>query len=299
LAESTNQEKQPYKYNGKEFDHQLELNWYDYGARFYDPLIGRFTTPDPLSEKYYSVSPYAYCANNPVNAVDPDGRDYWSTNDPELIRQFFNSAGRGLSHHDFSGWNHATDAQITGNLTYNDKTGKFYKSYSTVENGEIIVIGKSFDADLIPVSFDGSGYPGAFVYEYGSEGWNYAYYFACDLTPFSGLLSSVNPSRYYDGFVNWEVDPSGRITGAAPVTGYAPMAGKGKNGNIGKSKTSTKGMPHGDGGRALTQAEKRIAELEKQLQTASGKEKGKIEQKIINIQRTAQKKAKGVTHWRK
>ena len=73
MAESTNQEKQPYKYNGKEFDHQLELNWYDYGARFYDPLIGRFTTPDPLSEKYYSVSPYAYCANNPLRFTDPTG----------------------------------------------------------------------------------------------------------------------------------------------------------------------------------------------------------------------------------
>ena len=73
LAESTNREKQPYKYNGKEFDHFADLNLYDYGARFYDPLIGRFTTPDPLSEKYYSISPYAYCANNPVNAVDLRG----------------------------------------------------------------------------------------------------------------------------------------------------------------------------------------------------------------------------------
>jgi len=73
LAESTNQEKQPYKCNGKEFDHFAGLNLYDCGARFYDPLIGRFTTPNPLSEKYYSVSPYAYCANNPVNAVDLRG----------------------------------------------------------------------------------------------------------------------------------------------------------------------------------------------------------------------------------
>jgi hypothetical protein len=34
----------------------------------------RFTTPDPLAEKYYSVSPYAYCSNNPVKYIDPDGR---------------------------------------------------------------------------------------------------------------------------------------------------------------------------------------------------------------------------------
>ena len=75
FAESTNQEKQPYKYNGKELDRHFGLDLYDYGARFYDPLIGRFTTPDPLSEKYYSVSPYSYCKNNPVNRIDPDGKD--------------------------------------------------------------------------------------------------------------------------------------------------------------------------------------------------------------------------------
>ena len=50
------------------------LNEYDYGARWYDPILARFTTVDPLCEKYYSISPYAYCANNPVNAVDPDGK---------------------------------------------------------------------------------------------------------------------------------------------------------------------------------------------------------------------------------
>ncbi len=46
---------------------------YDYGARGYYPAIGRFTSVDPLAEKYYSISPYAYCAGNPVNAIDPDG----------------------------------------------------------------------------------------------------------------------------------------------------------------------------------------------------------------------------------
>ena len=44
------------------------------GARFYDPLMARWTTPDPLAEKYYGISPYAYCNNNPVNFVDPDGK---------------------------------------------------------------------------------------------------------------------------------------------------------------------------------------------------------------------------------
>ena len=50
------------------------LNQYDYHARHYDPSIGRFTTIDPLAEKFYSWSPYAYCYNNPMKFVDPDGR---------------------------------------------------------------------------------------------------------------------------------------------------------------------------------------------------------------------------------
>ena len=67
---------QPYKYNGKELDTKKGLNWYDYGARHYDAALGRFTTNDPLAEKYYSMSPYTYCADNPVKFIDPNGMEY-------------------------------------------------------------------------------------------------------------------------------------------------------------------------------------------------------------------------------
>ncbi len=77
---STDQGTQKFKYNGKELDLMHGLNLYDYGARLYDPPIGQFTSIDPLCEKYYSVSPYAYCAGNPVNRIDPDGRDEWEFN---------------------------------------------------------------------------------------------------------------------------------------------------------------------------------------------------------------------------
>ena len=46
----------------------------DFGARQYNPSLRRWMTPDPLSEKYYGISPYAFCNNNPVNLVDPDGQ---------------------------------------------------------------------------------------------------------------------------------------------------------------------------------------------------------------------------------
>ena len=64
---------QPYKYNGKEYDGKKGLNWYDYGARHYDAALGRFTTNDRFSEKYHSLSPYQYGANNPVNTIDING----------------------------------------------------------------------------------------------------------------------------------------------------------------------------------------------------------------------------------
>ena len=61
---------QPYKYNGKEFDRMHGLNTYDYGARQYSPALPSWDRIDPLAEEYYSVSPYAYGGNNPVNRVD-------------------------------------------------------------------------------------------------------------------------------------------------------------------------------------------------------------------------------------
>ena len=70
---------------GQTVDHHLHtgkpwqgfngLGWYDNRARMLDALTGRFTTPDPLAEKYPWESPYAHCANNPVNNIDPTGEE--------------------------------------------------------------------------------------------------------------------------------------------------------------------------------------------------------------------------------
>ena len=73
LSQSTNQGVQKYKYNGKELDRMHGLDMYDFGARQQDPEVGMFTSMDPLCEKYYNISPYAYCAGNPVRYVDMHG----------------------------------------------------------------------------------------------------------------------------------------------------------------------------------------------------------------------------------
>ena len=62
-----------YKYNGKELQEELGLNMYDYGARNYDPAIGRWFNIDPLADTHPEMTPYRYCFNNPVNVTDPSG----------------------------------------------------------------------------------------------------------------------------------------------------------------------------------------------------------------------------------
>lgn len=66
-------------FGGKELQDETlagnTLDWYDFEARMYDPLIGRFLTTDFKEEDYFDISPYAYCLNNPINAFDPDGKN--------------------------------------------------------------------------------------------------------------------------------------------------------------------------------------------------------------------------------
>ena len=64
---------QPYKYSSKELDRAHGLDLYDSEARWYDSLLGRTSTMDPKAEKYYSISPYAWCAGNPVRYMDERG----------------------------------------------------------------------------------------------------------------------------------------------------------------------------------------------------------------------------------
>ena len=126
-----------YLYNGKELQDEslggVNLDWYDYHTRFYDPQIGRWHVVDPLSENHFDFTPYSYVLNNPMIYVDPTGmsEDYYE-NDKGEIKWFDNTASEivdknmttwkniGTSYVSFSGSNLKLNYQNTddfGNLS--------------------------------------------------------------------------------------------------------------------------------------------------------------------------------------
>lgn len=74
-----------------------DLRILDFGARHYDPIVPRWTTPDPLAEKYFPINPYAYCAGDPVNYWDPEGREIVingsEKSQKNYLKMLYNSTG--------------------------------------------------------------------------------------------------------------------------------------------------------------------------------------------------------------
>ncbi len=76
-ARSFKSQNYKYGFNGMEKDDELkgEGNSYDFGARIYDPRLGRWLARDPLEAKYPHISPYNFVLNSPLSLKDPDGRE--------------------------------------------------------------------------------------------------------------------------------------------------------------------------------------------------------------------------------
>ncbi|MPM20913.1 hypothetical protein SDC9_67351 [bioreactor metagenome] len=135
---------QPYKYGGKEFVEMHGLDEYDSDARWYYPAIMRTTTMDPLAEKYYDISPYAWCANNPVRFVDPDGRRIYMVTGNKVVL-----ASAKIMHQTDIGktlWNkynnsRTDDIYISSQKFKNVKAGGYTyanaQKYNIIKNGKI------------------------------------------------------------------------------------------------------------------------------------------------------------------
>lgn len=120
-----------YKYNAKEFQDELGLGMYDYGARNYDPALGRFFNLDRLGEKYESFSPYSYVANSPVRLIDINGEWIYIYDEDKKYRY---QDGKAQSQNDDGEWVDADTKSLSGyvsdvvgllnNLSDSGKTGK-------------------------------------------------------------------------------------------------------------------------------------------------------------------------------
>jgi len=182
-GQSTNGDTQRFKYNGKELDRMHGLDLYDYEARHYDAAIGRFTTVDPMAEKYYNISPYAYCANNPVNRIDPDGMDWYSSLD---------SVGCENGQTIWQTQIHYTNCTSQEQLAQNNINGNYL--------GETIVLFDGYyDEELgIDKTLDGPGSKHATATVYGSKGPD-------DITKYTAFTMTSDFDKYgaiQDGIYN-------------------------------------------------------------------------------------------------
>ena len=144
---------QPFKYNGKELDQKNGLNWYDYGARHYDAAIGRWHVVDPMSEKYYSSSLFAYCTNNPMRYVDYKGDSISLAGLQQLDKQFNSNYTQTIVNDLQSQTGLTITVAANGSMSYaKDANGNPIIVTTTDTNGSTVQIGSATARKLITES---------------------------------------------------------------------------------------------------------------------------------------------------
>ena len=152
-----------YKFSGKEIQTMAHgsFDYLDFGARMYDPVLGRWSSVDPLAEKYYGISSYAYCVNNPVRFIDPNGMDWYEHDDGTVM--WINEENERMRKQ-VDGWKHLGDTYKGFKVTvykptnYDHRTGHYSEleikiSYDGGEEGsehawtQVVRVNPAVDTD--------------------------------------------------------------------------------------------------------------------------------------------------------
>ena len=143
----------PYLFNAKEFDE--ETGMYYYGARYYEPRLSLWMSTDPMSEKYFSLSAYSYCFNNPISVIDPDGlqgtkspyiynmddpysNPYWYRDYGLGIDQIWNSAVNGLDNIELSLIRCIVSDKTNANLIRKAAPSEFANEFRTMDDALLV-----------------------------------------------------------------------------------------------------------------------------------------------------------------
>jgi RHS repeat-associated protein len=138
----------PYKFNAKEIDNETGL--YYYGARYYDPRVSIWLGVDPMGEKYPSLSPYVYTADNPVLYIDPDGREIrvtgWFNSTITVTGRLVNTSSTQFTAQEMADYARRLKTSIEATYQHRGFLGRFFK-FRTVANISVGSAGTPHDTD--------------------------------------------------------------------------------------------------------------------------------------------------------